>query len=60
MPTDMAAAAAHNVPDSMMDFHAVRRIATVEEVAETICFLASSHADYISGSVLDIAGGFGI
>jgi 3-oxoacyl-[acyl-carrier protein] reductase len=60
MPTDMAAEAAHNVPDSMMDFHAIRRIATLEEVAATVSFLAGPHADYISGSVLDIAGGFHI
>lgn len=60
MPTDMAAAAAHNVPDTMMDFHAIRRIATVAEVAATVCFLAGSNADYISGSVLDVAGGFHI
>ncbi|WP_197376044.1 SDR family NAD(P)-dependent oxidoreductase [Mycolicibacterium baixiangningiae] len=60
MPTDMAAAAAHNVPESMMDFHAIRRIATLEEVAATVAFLAGPHADYISGSVLDIAGGFHI
>jgi len=60
MPTDMAAEAAHNVPDAMMDFHAIRRIATLEEVAATVCYLAGSHADYISGSVLDVAGGFHI
>jgi NAD(P)-dependent dehydrogenase (short-subunit alcohol dehydrogenase family) len=60
MPTDMAADAAHNVPDNMMELHAISRIATLEEVAATVCFLASSHADYISGSVLDVAGGFHI
>lgn len=60
MPTDMAADAAHNVPDSMMDFHAIRRIANLEEVAATVRFLAGPSADYISGSVLDIAGGFHI
>lgn len=36
MPTDMPAAAAHNVPNGMMDLHAIRRIATVREVAETV------------------------
>lgn len=60
MPTDMAAEAAHNVPEAMMDYHAIRRIATLEEVAATISFLAGPHADYLSGSVLDIAGGFQI
>ncbi|WP_376744463.1 SDR family oxidoreductase [Sodalis praecaptivus] len=37
MPTDMATAAAHNLSESMMDLHAIRRIATVEEVAATVC-----------------------
>jgi NAD(P)-dependent dehydrogenase (short-subunit alcohol dehydrogenase family) len=60
MPTDMAADAAHNLPPSMMDLHAIRRIATVEEVAATVCFLAGPHGEYISGGVLDIAGGYQI
>lgn len=60
MPTDMAADAAHNVPESMMDYHAIRRIATLEEVVATIGFLVGPDAGYISGSVLDIAGGFQI
>ncbi|WP_191060082.1 SDR family NAD(P)-dependent oxidoreductase [Geminicoccus harenae] len=60
MPTDMAAAAAHNVPETVMDLHAIRRIATVEEVAATVCFLAGPNAGYISGAVLDVAGGYQI
>ncbi len=58
MPTEMAAAAAHNLPAAMMDMHTIRRIATVEEVAATVCFLAGPDAAYISGGVLDVAGGF--
>ncbi len=58
MPTEMAAAAAHNLPAAMMDMHAIRRIATVEEVAAIVCFLAGPDAGYISGGVLDVAGGF--
>lgn len=57
MPTDMAAEVAHNVPETLMDLHAIRRIATLEEVAATICFLAGPDAGYISGAVLDVAGG---
>jgi len=60
MPTDMAAAAAHNLPEAVMDLHAIRRIATVEEVAATVCFLAGPNAGYISGAVLDVAGGYQI
>ncbi|MTD52615.1 SDR family NAD(P)-dependent oxidoreductase [Amycolatopsis pithecellobii] len=60
MPTDMAAEAAHNMSPIMMDLHAIRRIGTVEEVAGTVCFLAGPNADYISGSVLTVAGGYHI
>lgn len=57
MPTDMAVEVAHNVPKSLMDLHPIRRIATLEEVAVTVCFLAGPNAGYISGAVLDVAGG---
>jgi NAD(P)-dependent dehydrogenase (short-subunit alcohol dehydrogenase family) len=60
MPTDMAAAAAHNLPEAVMDLLAIRRIATVEEVAATVCFLVGPNAGYISGGVLDVAGGYQI
>jgi NAD(P)-dependent dehydrogenase (short-subunit alcohol dehydrogenase family) len=60
MPTDMAAAAAANIPDSVMDLHAIRRIATLEEVAAAICFLAGPQAGYITGGVIDVSGGFQI
>ncbi|RFA26416.1 oxidoreductase [Alkalilimnicola ehrlichii] len=60
MPTDMAAEVAHNVPETMMDLHAIRRIATLEEVAATVCFLAGPNASYLSGTVLDVAGGYQI
>ena len=58
MPTDMAAAVASNLPEAMMDLHAIRRIATVEEVAAAVCFLVGPDAGYIAGGVLDVAGGF--
>ncbi|MBT9433409.1 SDR family oxidoreductase [Candidatus Sodalis endolongispinus] len=60
MPTDMVKAAAHNLPKSVMDLHAIRRIATVEEVAATVSFLAGPNAAYITGGVLNVAGGFQI
>ena len=41
-------------------FHAIRPIATLEEVAATVCFLAGSDAGYISGNVVDVSGGFQI
>ncbi len=60
MPTDMAAGAADNLPDTIMDLHAIRRIATVEEVAAAVCFLAGPEAGYVTGGVLDVSGGFQI
>jgi NAD(P)-dependent dehydrogenase (short-subunit alcohol dehydrogenase family) len=62
MPTDMAADVAGELPnrDAILDMHPIRRIATLEEVAETICFLAGPHAGYINGETINIAGGLGI
>jgi 3-oxoacyl-[acyl-carrier protein] reductase len=60
MPTGMAAAVADNLPDAIMDLHAIRRVATVEEVAATVCFLAGPDAGYITGGVIDVGGGYQI
>lgn len=61
MPTDMAAEVlGDGVPAALMDLHAIRRIATLEEVAATVCFLAGPHGGYITGSAIDVAGGLGI
>lgn len=62
MPTDMAAEVAGQLPqrDAILDMHPIRRIAGLEEVAETICFLAGPAAGYINGQAVNIAGGFGI
>ncbi|MEQ1407582.1 SDR family oxidoreductase [Neorhizobium sp. Rsf11] len=62
MPTDMAADVAGELPnrDAILDMHPIRRIATLEEVAETVCFLAGPHAGYITGETVNIAGGIGV
>jgi NAD(P)-dependent dehydrogenase (short-subunit alcohol dehydrogenase family) len=62
MPTDMASDVAGELPDreAILDMHPIRRIATLEEVAETVCFLAGPHAGYISGETVNVAGGLGI
>lgn len=62
MPTDMASDVAGELPDreAILNMHPIRRIATLEEVAETICFLAGPSAGYINGETVNIAGGFGI
>ncbi|HEY0207530.1 SDR family NAD(P)-dependent oxidoreductase [Acerihabitans sp.] len=58
MATDMAAGSADKLPPSFMDTHAINRFATVEEVAAVITFLAGPDAGYITGSVVDVNGGF--
>ncbi|KAF1039341.1 MAG: Cyclic-di-GMP-binding biofilm dispersal mediator protein [Herbaspirillum frisingense] len=61
MPTDMAAPMMEaGFIDSIMDLHPVRRIATLEEVAATICFFAGPNGGYTTGDVISIAGGVGI
>lgn len=58
MPTDMAKQVlGDSVPEALLDIHPIRRIATLEEVAALICFLAGPHGGYISGDVLSVAGG---
>lgn len=62
MPTDMMAAVfgSTKAPDELLNLHSIRRIATLEEVSALVCFLAGPNAGYITGGVLDIAGGIGI
>ena len=59
MPTDMAAEVCGDihVPDAVMDLHPIRRIATLEEVSALVCFLAGPNGGYITGGVIDVAGG---
>jgi len=61
MPTDMSAEVlGDGVPDALMNLHAIRRIATLEEVSALVCFLAGPNGGYITGGVLDVAGGAGV
>lgn len=41
----------------LVDLHPVRRLGTPEDVAQAALFLASDEAGWISGIVLDVAGG---
>lgn len=61
MPTDMMVEVLGNTnaPDEFLDMHAIRRIATLDEVAALVCFLAGPNGGYITGGVVDIAGGLG-
>ncbi len=61
MPTDMSAEVlGDGVPDALMNLHTIRRIATLEEVSALICHLAGPHGGYMTGSVIDVAGGLAI
>lgn len=58
MQTDMAAASLDKLPAIIMGSRAVQRFAKVEEVAAAVVFLAGPDAGYITGSVLDVNGGY--
>lgn len=61
MPTDMSASVlGDDVPETLLNLHPIRRIATLEEVSATICFLAGPNGGYMTGGVVDVAGGLGI
>jgi len=48
------------VPDAVLDQHPIRRIATLEEVAALVCFLAGPQGGYITGEVISVSGGIGL
>jgi 3-oxoacyl-[acyl-carrier protein] reductase len=49
------------IPDAqkqaLLDLHPIRRLGTPEDVAYAALFLASDNAAWITGIVLDVAGG---
>jgi 3-oxoacyl-[acyl-carrier protein] reductase len=42
---------------SLIDMHAIKRLGTPEDVAHAALFLASDEARWITGVILDLAGG---
>lgn len=61
MDTDMAAAALGSVdhlPPAFEQAHAIARVAGLNEVAAAIVFLAGPDAGFITGSIIDVNGGF--
>ena len=62
MPTDMMvdALGSTDAPAAFLDMHPIRRIAKVEEVASVVTFLTGPTAGYMTGGVIDVAGGLAI
>jgi 3-oxoacyl-[acyl-carrier protein] reductase len=46
-----------SIKSAMIDAHPIRRLGTPEDVAHAALFLASENASWISGVILDVAGG---
>ncbi|MGY6770465.1 MULTISPECIES: SDR family oxidoreductase [Komagataeibacter] len=58
MDPDMAAGSKGHLPPIIMESHAIQRFAKVDEVAAAIVFLAGPDAGFITGSIIDVGGGF--
>ena len=57
--TDMCACFDAETKQALADETPLGRLGTPEDVAESILFLAGSHARFITGQVLGVDGGFG-
>jgi 3-oxoacyl-[acyl-carrier protein] reductase len=55
--TDMTASLPDDTRKKLLDSIAMSRLGTVEEVAQSVIFLASDAASYITGEVLKVNGG---
>lgn len=58
--TEMASAIPHDKLGLITALIPAKRLGTPEEVAHMVCFLASDHARYITGQVIEVAGGFAL
>ena len=58
--TDMTAALGDKRIAEIVEAVALRRMATVEEIAAVVAFLASPDAAYITGAVIPVDGGLGM
>jgi 3-oxoacyl-[acyl-carrier protein] reductase len=58
--TDMTAALPEKRRNEIVDQIPLKRMATAEEVAATVVFLASDAASYITGAVIPVDGGLGM
>jgi 3-oxoacyl-[acyl-carrier protein] reductase len=48
------------VKRNMIEGSYLKRMAEPEDIAKAICFLASSDADFITGQILLVDGGFSL
>ncbi len=46
-----------NIKQTMIEWHPIKRLGTPEDVAQAAVFLASDESSWISGIILDVAGG---
>jgi len=58
MDTDMATGSKDNLPPIVMESHAIQRFAKLSEVTAAVIFLAGPDADFITGAVMDVNGGY--
>ncbi|MBO0804720.1 MAG: SDR family oxidoreductase [Nocardiopsaceae bacterium] len=58
--TDMLAGLSDDKLELLTAMIPARRLGTADEVAHMVCFLASDHARYITGQVIEVAGGFAL
>lgn len=58
--TDMTAVLKEDLMEKVMEQIPLKRLGEVEDIAETVAFLASDKASYITGQTIQIDGGLGI
>ena len=55
--TQMVESLPEKIKDTLRDDTPLRRLGTVEEIADVVAFLASDRSSFITGEVLDVNGG---
>ncbi|WP_374411672.1 SDR family NAD(P)-dependent oxidoreductase [Novosphingobium colocasiae] len=57
MPTEQSGMTPDTIPPALLEALCIRRMATCEEVAAAILWVASPEASYTTGSIIDVTGG---